>query len=209
MGVRAIAGAGTAALWLFALPAPSAALAAGSAVALRGGALTVTIGPAAVSALTASPLGVFTQTRTMTAVAPATAPALGRLRFPLSGGSVNVAKLTGTVYSRGGISFRSRIDALGVTTTTSFVLEGFVLELGGARPMLTVKYAGGSTSPNTPLATPVLAKATHSLRGHTVSISKIGLRLTRVGAQVLNQQAGGSTFAAGQQLGSASVAATT
>jgi hypothetical protein len=189
------------------LLAPAVAAARSKPVSLHAGTVTLTFTARTFAALTKSTTGPFADTRTVSTVAPGVAASSGVFKFPLASGKVNVQKLTGQVASKGGLNFQSTstLPVLG-SSTSQFELTSFALHFGSG-PLLSGTFVGSSATPNAPLATLSTSHAKHAKHGRAVTISGLVLKLTSSGAQVFNGQ--DNVFKVGQEVGTASVSATT
>jgi hypothetical protein len=114
--------------------------------------------------------------------------------FPVTGGSVNLTQLTGTIGHSGGILF---IDA---ATGKKIIVSDFVINL---KQKVLTAIVNGNAKARVPLLSLSLASAKIVAGKHTVRISGIVARLTKTAASALDATFGTSLFTPGLELGTA------
>lgn len=115
--------------------------------------------------------------------------------FPVTGGSVNLKHLAGTVSHSGGILFISP------ATGKQIAVSDFVINL---RQHVLTAVVNGNARQRVPLLSLSLASAKVAAVRHAVRISGIVVRLTRTAAAALDATFGTSLFTTGLELGTAS-----
>jgi hypothetical protein len=155
-------------------------------IAVQGGTTSLALDPGAAEALTT--LGV-----TASPIGPATAGDDGALRFPITGGTLQPAALTGTISHSGGI--------LLAKGSTKVALRKFEITLDDT-PTLSAKVGGARVD----ILTLDLAalQVTEGADGTLVLGGVVG-RLTAEAAAALNTAFGTDAFAQGLVLGTATV----
>jgi hypothetical protein len=118
-----------------------------------------------------------------------------RFAFPVTGGWLNTAKLTGTIWHKGGILFAD-VPAGKQLAVSDFVINVHQGVLTGA--------VNGNPKVRAPLFQLNLAHATIHKGWHYVQIRGIVLTLTSTAASALNSTFGTSLFQPGLKLGTAS-----
>jgi len=118
-----------------------------------------------------------------------------RFAFPVTGGWLNTAKLTGTIWHKGGILFAD-VPAGKQIAVSDFVINVHQGVLTGA--------VNGNPKVRVPLFQLSLAHATIHKGWHNVQIRGIVLTLTGTAASALNSTFGTSLFQPGLKLGTAS-----
>ena len=118
-----------------------------------------------------------------------------RFAFPVTGGWLNTAKLTGTIWHKGGILFAD-VPAGKQIAVSDFVINVHQGVLTGA--------VNGNPKVRAPLFQLNLAHATIHKGWHYVQIRGIVLTLTGTAASALNSAFGTSLFQPGLKLGTAS-----
>jgi hypothetical protein len=117
-----------------------------------------------------------------------------RFAFPVTGGWLNTAKLTGTIWHKGGILFAD-LPAGKQIAVSDFVINVHQGVLTGA--------VNGNPKVRAPLFQLNLAHATIHQGRHYVQIRGIVLTLTSTAASALNSTFGTSLFQPGLKLGTA------
>ena len=117
-----------------------------------------------------------------------------RFTFPVTGGWLNTAKLTGTIWHKGGILFAD-LPAGKQIAVSDFVINVHQGVLTGA--------VNGNPKVRVPLFRLSLAHATIHKGWHYVQIRGIVLTLTSTAASALNSTFGTSLFQPGLKLGTA------
>jgi Htaa len=117
--------------------------------------------------------------------------------FPVTGGSVNLKQLTGTVNHSGGILFISP------ATGKQLAVSDFVINL--KQKVLTAEV-NGDAKERVPLLSLSLASAKVAAGRHNVQVTGIVTRLTKTAAGALDATFGTSLFTPGLELGTASTA---
>jgi hypothetical protein len=117
-----------------------------------------------------------------------------RFAFPVTGGWLNTAKLTGTIWHKGGILFAD-LPAGKQIAVSDFVINVHQGVLTGA--------VNGNPKVRAPLFQLNLAHATIHQGPHYVQIRGIVLTLTSTAASALNSTFGTSLFQPGLKLGTA------
>jgi hypothetical protein len=174
-------------------------------IILKSGTLRLKFSRPVYAALTRSSTGADADTRSVFPLAPAASPAAGLFTFRVTGGRLNLADLTGSVHSRGGLAFTNVTQNARFDSTTQFSLRGLALNFALSPAELTATFLGQSRTPNAPIATLSMARARRVLRGRSLAISGVTLKLTRAAAELFNHQAGG--FRSGEAIGSVSLSA--
>ena len=118
-----------------------------------------------------------------------------RFSFPVTGGKVNLAKLTGTIGHRGGILF------LDQATGKEIAVSDFVINIG--KGVLTA-IVNGNPKARVPLLRLGLGGAKIKASKHAAWISGIVVRLTKTAAGALDATFGTTLFKPGLELGTAS-----
>ena len=118
-----------------------------------------------------------------------------RFAFPVTGGSVNLKQLTGTIDHSGGILF---IDP---ATGKEIAVSDFVINLKAAQLTAIVN---GNPKERVPLLSLSLAHAKVTAGKHAVRVTGITARLTKTAASALDATFGTTLFTAGLELGTAS-----
>lgn len=120
--------------------------------------------------------------------------------FPITGGSLDLANLTGTIDHAGGVDF------LSLTSFAHLEVGDFIIHLGSS-PTITGSVNGTSTV--VPVFTLNLAHAHVALRDHDheVVVSGVQADLTATAAGALDATLHTSVFTAGLDFGTATVAA--
>lgn len=118
-----------------------------------------------------------------------------RFGFPVTGGRVNLAKLTGTIDHSGGILF------LDPATGKEISVGTFTINVG-QRDLTAI--VNNTPKERVPLLTLGLGHAKITVSRHAVKISGIVVRLTKTAAGALDATFGTTLFSAGLELGTAS-----
>jgi hypothetical protein len=118
-----------------------------------------------------------------------------RFTFPVTGGKVNLAKLTGTIDHSGGILF------LDPVTGKEIAVGDFTINVG-QRDLTAI--VNGNPKERVPLLSLGLGGAKITASKHAVRISGIVVRLTATAAGALDATFGTTLFTAGLELGTAS-----
>jgi len=118
-----------------------------------------------------------------------------RFAFPVTGGKVNLARLTGTIDHSGGILF------LDPATGKEIAVGNFIINVG-QRDLTAV--VNGNPKERVPLLSLGLGHAKIIVSRHAVRISGIVVRLTKTAADALDATFGTALFTAGLELGTAS-----
>ncbi len=138
---------------------------------------------------------------TTTAVAPASGSATGTFIFPITGGSLGTAAPTGKVNASGGMTIASEFAVSGLFTSRSeSTVQNPVVSLGSAST-LTVT-SGNFTPPTVPLMTLSVGKIRPASSTHGVTLRNVPALLTTAGQEFF-----GSSFKAGEQVGTVTIAA--
>jgi hypothetical protein len=165
-----------------------------SVTRLTGGQTTLTTAPGIAAALLGHgivPLAVLPGVSGVGASKSGIAVAFA---FPVTGGSVNLRQLTGTIGHRGGIDF------IAPATGKSLVVSSFVINL---KQKVLTAIVNGNPKARVPLLSLSLASAKIVAGKHTVRISGIVARLTKTAASALDATFGTSLFTPGLELGTA------
>lgn len=117
-----------------------------------------------------------------------------RFSFPVTGGKVNLAKLTGTIDHRGGILF------LDPATGKEIAVSDFIINIG-QRDLTAI--VNGNPKVRVPLLSLGLKGAKIKASKHAAWISGIVVRLTKAAADVLNATFGTTLFKPGLEFGTA------
>jgi hypothetical protein len=115
--------------------------------------------------------------------------------FPVTGGSVNLSKLTGTIDHRGGILF---IDP---ATGKQIAVSNFIINVGQGDLTAIVN---GNPKARVPLLSLGLGHAKITVSRHAVKITGIVVRFTKVAAAALDATFGTTLFTSGLELGTVS-----
>jgi hypothetical protein len=115
--------------------------------------------------------------------------------FPVTGGSVNLKQLTGTIGHSGGIVF------IAPATGKQLAVSDFVINL---KQKVLTAIVNGNPKERVPLLSLSLASATVVASRHAVRVSGIVTRLTKTAASALDATFGTSLFTPGLELGTAS-----
>lgn len=176
--------------------AASASTATRSAqIRLTGGATTVTTAPGIATALLGNGIvPVATLPGTEGAQIGSGGVAV-KFTFPVTGGWLNAAKLTGTIWHKGGILFAD------LPAGKQIAVSDFVISVH--QGVLTAEV-NGNPKVRVPLLKLSLAHATIRKGWHYIKISGIVLTLTSTAASALDATFGTSLFKPGLELGTAS-----
>jgi len=193
---RLIAAAAVAGLFL--VPAASAAASAapaGKAVWLTGGDTSLSTAPGIAAALLGHGIVPIATLPGTEGASIGSGGVTVRFTFPVTGGKVNLQKLTGTIDHQGGILF---VDP---ATGKQILVSDFVINLKQA--VLTAAVNG-----NPKVRVPLLRLGLGHIRvqagQHFVRVSGIVARLTKTAASALDATFGTTLFTAGLELGTAS-----
>jgi len=165
-----------------------------SVVRLTGGQTTLTTAPGIAAALLGHgivPLATLPGTEGAAVTASGVTVRFG---FPVSGGVVNLSKLTGAIDHRGGILF---IDP---ATGKEIAVSNFVINL---KQRVLTAIVNGNPKARVPLLSLSLTGAKVVAGKHTVAVSGIVARLTKTAASALDATFGTSLFTPGLELGTA------
>jgi hypothetical protein len=164
-------------------------------VRLTGGATTVTTAPGIAAALLGNGIvPIATLPGTEGAQIGGGGVAV-RFTFPVTGGWLNAAKLTGTIWHGGGILFAD------VPAGKQIVVSDFVISVH--RGVLTAEV-NGNPKARVPLLKLSLAHAAIHQGWHSIKITGIVLTLTSTAASALDATFGTTLFKPGLELGTAS-----
>jgi hypothetical protein len=167
---------------------------AAAAVHLRGGATAVTTAPGIAPALLKNGIvPLATSPGTESVLFPKSGPA-ARFTFPVTGGSVTLSPLGGTVDHAGGILFAN------VTNGKNIEVSQFTVDLSHAD---LTGIVNGNPKARVPLFSLDLSHAKLTVGKHIVTVRGIGLKLTSAAAKALNAALGTKLFSAGLKLGTA------
>lgn len=169
----------------------------GTGVHLFAGATTVQTAPGLVAALSGAGVGVAAIPPGSLYVYSGAGGPVGSFRFPVTGGTLSLSPLGGTIDHRGGIRFTNQ------ATGASLEVGDFEIVLS-ATPEIT-----GEVNGNPAVRVPVFDLNLTSahvvpLWGFGLYASDIGVTLDPVAAGALNQTLGTTLFAGGLTIGSAS-----
>lgn len=114
--------------------------------------------------------------------------------FPVTGGSVNLKQLTGTIGHSGGIVF------IAPATGKQIAVSDFVINL---KQKVLTAIVNGNPRERVPLLSLSLAGAKVVASRHAVRVSGIVARLTKTAASALDATFGTSLFTSGLELGTA------
>lgn len=117
-----------------------------------------------------------------------------RFTFPVTGGSLNLAQLTGTIRHQGGILF------IAPATGRQIEVSDFIIDVH--QDVLTAAV-NGNPKVRVPLLGLNLTHASIRAGWHYLRISGITVTLTRIAASALNATFGTSLFRAGLEFGTA------
>jgi hypothetical protein len=165
------------------------------AVRLTGGQTSVTTAPGIAGILLKNDI---VPIATLPGTAGAGAGAGGvfvRFTFPVTGGKVNLTKLTGTIDHSGGILFLDPVSG------KEIAVSDFTINVG-QRDLTAI--VNGHPNERVPLLSLGLGGAKIKAGRHAVRISGIVVRLTKTAAAALDATFGTSLFKAGLELGTAS-----
>ena len=165
-----------------------------SVVRLTGGETTLTTAPGIAAALLGHgivPLAILPGTAGASVSASGVAVRFG---FPVTGGVVNLSKLTGAIDHRGGILF---IDS---ANGKKIEVSDFVINL---KQLVLTAIVNGNPKARVPLLSLSLAHAKVSASKHAAAVSGIVARLTKTAAAALDATFGTSLFTPGLELGTA------
>jgi hypothetical protein len=194
--------AATAGLLLGAATGAASAATAGSqparaaAVRLTGGQTSVTTAPGIAGALLKNDIvPIATLPGTEGAGSNRGGGVYVQFGFPVTGGSVNLSKLTGTIDHRGGILF---IDP---ATGKQIAVSNFIINVGQGELTAIVN---GNPKARVPLLSLGLGHAKITVSRQAVKITGIVVRFTKVAAAALDATFGTTLFTSGLELGTAS-----
>ena len=168
---------------------------AGASTTLAGGTTSVTTAPGIAAALLGHgivPLATLPGTEGASTSSGGVAVTFA---FPVTGGSVNLKHLTGTVNHSGGILF------VAPAAGKQIAVSNFVINL--KQGVLTA-VVNGNAKQRVPLLSLSLTSAKISTGWHSVRISGIVLRLTHTAASALDATFGTTLFTTGLGFGTAS-----
>ena len=166
----------------------------GAAVWLTGGQTTVTTAPGIAGALLKNDIVPIATLPGSEGAGSNKGGVYVQFGFPVTGGSVNLAKLTGTIDHQGGILF---IDP---ATGKQIAVSGFDINVGQGDLTAIVN---GNPKVRVPLLSLGLGHAKIIVSRHAVKISGIVVRLTKTAAGALDATFGTKLFTAGLELGTA------
>jgi hypothetical protein len=187
-------------LALLCLAVPAAAAkhhSKGFTVKVKSGTLTLTFTAETLKSIDSGSPTVGTVT---TPVAPATA-ASGVFSFPIDKGSLNSLTGHGTFAAQGGFTIESHLSLGGLFESSSSASAANPAATLGRSSTMTLTSANFSPS-TVPVFTLGLTHAKVAGNRHQVSITKLPVALTAIGAQFF-----GSAFKAGEQVATATVLA--
>jgi hypothetical protein len=115
--------------------------------------------------------------------------------FPVTGGSVNLTQLTGTIGHSGGILF------IAPATGKEIAVSDFVINL---KQRVLTAIVNGNPRERVPLLSLSLGGAKIVASRHAVRVAGIVVRLTKTAASALDATFGTSLFTPGLELGTAS-----
>ena len=164
------------------------------AVRLTGGQTSLTTAPGIAAALLGHGI-VPLATLPATEGASTAGGVAVRFAFPVTGGSVNLKTVTGTIDHSGGILF---IDP---ATGKEIAVSDFVIDLKAGQLTAVVN---GNPKERVPLLSLSLAHAKITAGKHVVCVTGITARLTKTAAGALDATFGTTLFTAGLELGTAS-----
>lgn len=167
---------------------------ASSVVHLTGGQTTLTTAPGIAAALLSHgivPLATLPATEGAETLSGGVAV---RFAFPVTGGSVSLKQLTGTIGHSGGILF---IDP---ATGKEIAVSSFVINL---KEHVLTAIVNGNAKARVPLLSLNLSHATVMAGKHAVTVTGIVARLTKTAAGALDATFGTSLFTPGLELGTA------
>lgn len=163
-------------------------------VHITGGQTTLTTAPGVAAALLGH--GIVPLTTLPATEGASTAGGVAvRFAFPVTGGSVNLKKVTGTIDHSGGILF---IDP---ATGKEIAVSDFIINLKAAQLTAIVN---GNPKERVPLLSLSLAHAKVTAGKHAVCVSGITARLTKTAASALDATFSTTLFTGGLELGTAS-----
>lgn len=166
-----------------------------STVHLTGGTTKVTTAPGIAAALLGHGIvPLATLPGTEGAAIPASGVAV-TFAFPVTGGNVNLKKVTGTISHSGGILF------IAPASGKEIAVSGFVINLN--KGVLT-GIVNGNPKARVPLFSLSLAKAKIAAGKHVVYVSGIVVTLTKTAAGALDATFGTTLFTPGLEFGTAS-----
>jgi Htaa protein len=166
-----------------------------SAVRLTGGQTSVTTAPGIAAALLGHgivPLATLPGTEGASTGKSGIAVTFA---FPVTGGSVNLKQLTGTIGHSGGIVF------IAPASGKQIAVSDFVINL---KQKLLTAIVNGNPKERVPLLSLSLAGAKVTASRHAVRVSGIVTRLTKTAASALDATFGTTLFTPGLELGTAS-----
>jgi hypothetical protein len=166
-----------------------------SAVRLTGGQTSVTTAPGIAAALLGHgivPLATLPGTEGASTGKSGIAVTFA---FPVTGGSVNLKQLTGTIGHSGGIVF------IAPASGKQIAVSDFVINL---KQKLLTAIVNGNPKERVPLLSLSLAGAKVTAGRHAVRVSGIVTRRTKTAASALDATFGTSLFTPGLELGTAS-----
>jgi hypothetical protein len=165
-----------------------------SVVHLTGGQTTLTTAPGIATALLGHgivPLATLPATEGAETISGGVAV---RFAFPVTGGSVNLKQLTGTINHSGGILF------IAPASGKEIAVSDFVINL---KERVLTAIVNGNAKTRVPLLSLSLAGAKIAASKHAVTVSGITARLTKTAASALDATFGTTLFKAGLELGTA------
>jgi hypothetical protein len=163
-------------------------------VRLTGGQTTLTTAPGIAAALLSHgivPLATLPGTEGASA---GTSGIAVTFSFPVTGGSVNLKQLTGTIGHSGGIVF------IAPASGKQIAVSDFVINL---KQKLLTAIVNGNPKERVPLLSLSLAHAKVTASKHAVRVSGIVTRLTKTAASALDATFGTRLFTPGLELGTA------
>jgi Htaa protein len=168
---------------------------ASSTVHLTGGDTSLTTAPGIAAALLSHGIVPLATLPATEGASTSSSGVAVKFAFPVTGGSVNLKQLTGTIGHSGGILF------IAPGTGREIAVSNFVINL--KKGELTA-IVNGNAKERVPLLSLSLASAKIAARRHAVQISGIVARLTKTASSALDATFGTTLFTGGLELGTAS-----
>ena len=167
-----------------------------SASAVTGGTTRLTIAPGVAGALVGAGVVPLPLAPASASLVDTSAGPTVRYAFPITGGSVDLAKVSGAISHSGGLKFYNLANKKSLTVQNFRVVLGSAPKLTGYVPALHTRIAVFNLS---------LAKAKITPTDAGVRVANVGATLTAGAAAGLNGALGTSVFSAGLRVGTASV----
>lgn len=165
---------------------------------VEGGATRLTVAPGVAKALAKAGIAVTPKSPASASSVHTKSGATVQFRFPITDGTVDLSKVSGSIEHSGGLSFANKSEKKSITVRSFTVVLGSSPRLTGYVPALKARI---------PVFNLNLAKAKITTTEDGVRVGNVGAALTATAAEGLNKALGTSVFSAGLKVGTATVSA--